>query len=78
MATKKRKHNHYFKDVSKRDTIDVYAVCELFEVNDPSGAKQHAIKKLLVSGGRGVKDANKDVQEAIDTLTRYLELQQEK
>ena len=64
-----KKHSHYFKDVSKIDTIDVYRVLSLFNVTDP--CLQHAIKKLLVAGGRGAKDINKDVQEAIDTLIRY-------
>lgn len=69
-----RKHSHYFKDVSDLKEVDVYAVCELFNVNDPSGATQHAIKKLLCSGQRGAKDYKKDLQEARDTLNRKLEL----
>lgn len=64
-------HGHYFKDVRGLNTIDVYKVCELFGIDDPSGAIQHAIKKLLVAGGRGVKDREKDIKEAIDTLVRY-------
>ena len=63
------KHSHYFKDVSKLQTIDVYRVLQLFEVTDP--CLQHAIKKLLVAGGRGAKDANRDVAEAIDSLKRW-------
>lgn len=65
-------HSHYFKDVKNLNTIDVYKVCELFGIDDPSGAIQHAIKKLLVAGGRGVKDRERDIKEAIDTLTRHL------
>mgnify|MGYP001558747990 CR=1 FL=1 len=34
------------------DTIDVYAVHRLFNIQDPSGAIQHASKKLLLSGVR--------------------------
>lgn len=71
------KHSHYFKDVSDLDEIDVYRVCDLFEVKDESGATQHAIKKLLCSGQRGVKDKRKDIQEAIDTLNRKLEMMTE-
>ncbi len=63
------KHSHYFKDVSKLSTIDVYRVLELFGVTDP--CVQHAVKKLLVAGGRGVKNMDKDIQEAIDTLQRW-------
>jgi hypothetical protein len=62
-------HSHYFKDVSKLDAIDVYRVLELFDVTNPS--LQHAIKKLLVAGGRGQKDIGRDVQEAIDSLNRW-------
>lgn len=69
------KHSHYFKDVSKLDQIDVYRVLTLFEVTDP--CLQHAIKKLLVAGGRGAKGFNKDVQEAIDALLRCLEMRRE-
>ena len=69
-----KKHSHYYKDVSHLEEIDVYRICELFEVEDPSGALQHAIKKLLVAGGRGAgKDLRKDIQEAVDTLKRKLD-----
>lgn len=67
-----RRHSHYFKDASQIDEIDVYRVCDLFEVDDPSGATQHAIKKLLCAGKRGAKDRGKDYREAIDTLNRRL------
>lgn len=70
-----RKHNHYFKKCPY-DYVDVYRVLELFEVDNP--CLQHAIKKLLVAGGRGVKDTKKDIQEAIDTLTRKLEMDEER
>jgi len=63
-------HGHYFKDVSNLETIDVYRVLELFNVVNP--CVQHAIKKLLVAGGRGAgKDMGKDIQEAIDSLQRW-------
>lgn len=68
-------HNHYFKDVSKLNAIDVYRVLELFEVGDP--AIQHAVKKLLCAGGRGAKTMPQDVQEAIDSLNRWKEMRKE-
>lgn len=67
-----RKHNHYFKDVSNLNEIDVYAVLTLFEVHDPCIA--HAAKKLLCTGNRGHKDFETDVQDAIDSLVRWKEL----
>lgn len=71
-----KKHSHYFKDVSNLKSIDVYKVLQLFEVTDQ--ALGHAIKKLLVAGGRGAgKSIEKDIQEAIDTLVRCLEIKRE-
>lgn len=68
----------YYKDVSHISVIDVYGVHKLFNVNDSSGAIQHASKKLLLSGVRtGGKSMFKDVKEARDTLTRWLELNPE-
>lgn len=62
-------YGHYFKDVRNLDTVDVYRVLELFNVVSP--CLQHAIKKLLVAGGRGSKDMGKDVAEAIVSLQRW-------
>lgn len=71
-----RKHNHYFKDVSRLDVIDVYRVLALFNVTD--AALSHAIKKILVAGGRGAgKDITTDIQEAIDTLVRWQAMREE-
>lgn len=70
-----REHNHYFKDVKAYDFVDVYRVLQLFGVTDP--CLQHAIKKLLVAGGRGHKNINKDVHEAIVSLQRWQEMQAE-
>ena len=64
------KYPHYFKAVPPGVThIDVYRLLQMFTVDDH--AIGHAIKKLLVAGGRGAKSVDKDVQEAIDTLTRW-------
>lgn len=71
----KKKHSHYFKDVSNLLELDVYRVLKLFDVTDP--CIQHAVKKLLCAGGRGVKDVDKDVHEAIDSLLRYEEMRKE-
>ena len=68
-------HEHYFKDVTHLKTIDVYRVLDLFCVSNP--CIQHAVKKLLCSGQRGVKDTQQDVQEAITSLVRCLEMQTE-
>lgn len=70
-----RKHSHYFKPCPF-DHVDVYRVLQLFAVTDP--CLQHAVKKLLVAGGRGGgKDITRDIQEAIDTLTRWQAMRNE-
>lgn len=67
------KHRHYHKDVSNLNFIDIYDILYLYNVTDPT--IQHAIKKLLVPGGRGGnKDFEKDITEAIDSLVRGKEL----
>jgi len=70
-----QKHNHYFKDVSNLKFIDVYRVLDLFNVVNP--CVQHAIKKLLCAGQRGAKDERKDIEEAVSSLVRYLEMKTE-
>jgi len=71
-----RKHSHYFKSVEGLKDSDVYRVLQLFNVVDP--CLQHAVKKLLVAGGRGGgKDITRDIQEAIDTLKRWQEMRAE-
>ena len=72
------KYPKYYKDVSTLQHIDVYAVHRLFAIDDPSGAIQHASKKLLLSGVRtGNKSKYKDIKEARDTLNRWLEMNPE-
>lgn len=72
------KYPKYFRNVSHLTVIDTYDVCDLFNVNDSSGATQHAIKKLLLSGTRnGGKSAEQDIQEAIVSLERRLAILKE-
>ncbi len=71
-----KEYSHYYKKVpSGVNYIDVYRVLEMFDVADP--AIQHAIKKLLVAGGRGHKDQRKDVREAVVSLNRRIEMWEE-
>lgn len=65
---------HYFKRVPSGVThVDVYWVLEAFGVaSQPVG---HAIKKLLCAGQRGAKGREKDLLEAIASLKRALELE---
>ena len=69
------KYPKYFKDVHLLDEVDVYQVHDLFQIQDCSGAIQHASKKLLLSGVRtGGKTKFQDIQEARDTLNRWLQI----
>jgi len=76
--TMAEKYPAYYKDVSELSEVDVYMVHYLFRIDDPSGCLQHADKKILLSGVRtGGKPKRKDIQEAYDTLGRYLEIHPE-
>jgi hypothetical protein len=72
LKTPEIKHNHYFKDVSKLQKIDIYRVLDLYNVTESAIA--HAANKILVSGGRGSKDQYKDIREAIDSLERWCDM----
>jgi hypothetical protein len=76
--TMAQKYPQYYKPVGELKEIDVYAVHHLFNIQDPSGCLQHASKKLLLSGVRtGGKSALKDIKEARDTLTRWIQLNEQ-
>ena len=53
-------------------SVDVYDVLRAFNVTDP--AIQHAIKKLLCTGIRGHKDTRQDLEEAIQSIERALDV----
>ena len=55
--------------------VDVYDVLTAFEVTNP--ADQHAIKKMLLPGLRGTKDGIQDRREAIQSLERAIQIEQE-
>ncbi len=65
---------HYVK-LCPYDTVDVYRVLLLFGVTDP--CIQHAVKKLLAAGKRGVKSEAQDVREAREALERWEEMRAE-
>ena len=67
--------NPYIVDISKYNKLDIYRILSLYDVTDP--CLQHAIKKLLCAGKRGGKNFLQDVNEAILSLKRLLEMQGE-
>lgn len=73
-----KKYGKYFKDVRHLDRIDVYRTVDLFGCEKHGHAISHAAKKLLLTGARtGGKDVETEIQEAIDSLNRWLEMRQE-
>ena len=55
-------------------TIDVYDVLTAWNVTNP--AIQHAIKKLLQPGQRGHKTKSEDLQEALVSLQRAIQIEE--
>lgn len=73
--TLSQRYPKYYKPVGELSEVDVYAVHQLFSLDDVSGCIHHASKKLLLSGVRtGGKTKQQDIREARDTLNRWLEL----
>ena len=68
-------NNPYIVDISKYNKLDIYRILSLYDVTDP--CLQHAIKKLLCAGKRGVKNQTQDINEVILSLKRFLEMQGE-
>jgi hypothetical protein len=68
-------HNHYFRDVSHLEQIDVYRVLKLFGVECP--VAQHVVKKALAAGQRGHKSVRRDWQDIADSATRRLQMMDE-
>ena len=50
--------------------VDVYSILAAYETGHP--AIDHAIKKLLCAGERGVKSWGQDLREAIQAIERAL------
>ena len=74
ISVKKDGTNKY-KRICKGAQIDVYDVLKAFNVTNP--AISHAIKKLLAGGQRGYKDTVQDYKEAIASIVRGVELEEE-
>ena len=57
-------------------TIDVYDVLHAYSVTNP--ATQHAVKKLLQPGNRGHKDTLTDLREALASIQRAIQIEEQK
>lgn len=65
-------HDHYYRDVSTLEKIDVYRVLDLFGVTCP--VAQHVVKKALAAGQRGHKSTRRDWQDIADSAKRRLQM----
>ncbi len=63
-----QKYSHYFREW-RGGKLDFYRIADLF--GPWHACQEHAAKKIMFAGERGSKDLKKDIQEAIDTLTRW-------
>jgi hypothetical protein len=69
----KEEFPHYFKELPEGTThVDIYMVLALFDVTDQ--AIGHAVKKLMCPGQRGGKGKMQDLEEAVKTLKRGLDV----
>lgn len=68
----KSKYSRLIGSIGKQVEVDVYDVLKAFRVTCP--ARQHAIKKLLAAGQRGSKPEKQDLQEAIDSINRSIQM----
>jgi len=69
-----RNKSKYHREIKSGVFVDVYDVLLAFGVTNP--AMQHALKKMLAPGQRGVKDTIQDMKEAIQSIERAIELEQ--
>ena len=60
----------------RAEAIDVYDVLTAFDVRNP--AVQHAVKKLLAPGQRGTKDLLTDLREAMQSIERAIQIEEER
>jgi hypothetical protein len=72
----RQKRSKYHVQIRPGVYVDVYDVLHAFGVTNPGD--QHAIKKMLMPGKRGHKDAIHDRREAIQSLERAIELEEGK
>lgn len=64
--------NKYEVPLPNGTKVDVYDILKAYGIACP--ARQHAIKKLLKTGERGYKDEAQDLEEAIKSIRRAIDL----
>lgn len=72
-ALEQKRASKYHRQIKPGVWVDIYDVLKAYEVTNPADA--HAIKKMLMPGQRGHKDANQDREEAIVSIRRAIALE---
>lgn len=67
--------NNYRREIKPGVFVDVYDVLKAFNVTCPAMA--HGIKKCLAPGQRGTKGVFQDKQEAIASIVRSIQMDEE-
>lgn len=67
------KTNKYSREIKPGVFVDVYDVLNAFKTG--SSAVDHAVKKLLAPGERGVKPREQDLKEAVASIERAIEIE---
>ena len=65
----------YHREIKPGVWVDVYDVLKAFDPQNRNAADDHAIKKMLVPGNRGVKGGIQDRKEAIQSLERSIQIE---
>jgi len=76
--TSEVKKSKYHREIKPGVWVDVYDVLDAFDPENRNAADDHAIKKMLLPGKRGVKCGRRDRVEAIQSLERSLQKIDEK
>lgn len=66
------RYSQQFRAIGDETELDAFSINQLFNINDPSGCLQFAIRELLMSSS--ASDAYDAVHQARDALTRWLQL----
>lgn len=67
-------HGRHYRYSYRGRKIDPYRIFRIYKIAD--SAQQHAIKKLL-RAGKSVKSLEQDIDEVIQTLQRWKEMNRE-
>lgn len=68
------RYPHHYRTVGDVTELDVFAINQMFGLQDPSGCLQHAVSRLLLASTHPTRTTYADIREARDTLTRWLQL----